>query len=168
MEVIRIRKEEKTNRRVRQYSMPHFPHLQSRANYSYSLMSCNLDKQTPLICCSWVVSISNKEVLKETSGFSLFLNFLELVLDERVMNLKTTKRSKEIKWPYVTTDYKALWNTKQWFWPLPDLLRESILQLIEKWTQIQSPESYYGLFHRAYLALATNLTFLSLTPHLGP
>ena len=115
-----------------------------------------------------MVSISGKEVLKEASRFPLFQNFLELALDKRAMNLKTTKPSKEIKWPYVTIDYKASWNTKQWFWPLPDLPRENILQLIEKWTQTQSPESYYGLFHRGYLALATNLTFLSLTLHVGP
>lgn len=108
-----------------------------------------------------MVSISGKEVLKEASGFSLFLSVLELSLDKRAMNLRTTKPSKEIKWPYVTIDYKAPWNTKPWFWPLPALPRENILQLIEKWTQIQSPESYYGLFHRGYLALATNFTFLS-------
>lgn len=115
-----------------------------------------------------MVSIPGKKVLQDAFGFSLSLNFPELPFDERTVNLKTANDSKEIKWPHVTIDYKAQWNTKQRFWPLPDLPRESILQLIEKWTQIQSPESFYGLFHRHCLALAINLTFLSLTPHPGP
>lgn len=46
-----------------------------------------------------MVSIPGKKLLKDTFGFSLFLNFPELAFDERTVNLKPAISSKEIKWP---------------------------------------------------------------------
>lgn len=44
-----------------------------------------------------MVSLPGKEVFKEALSFSSSLNFLELALDERTVNLKTANPSKEIK-----------------------------------------------------------------------
>lgn len=43
-----------------------------------------------------MVSLPGKEVFKEALSFSSSLNFLELALDERTVNLKTANPSKEI------------------------------------------------------------------------
>lgn len=44
-----------------------------------------------------MVYIPGEYVLKEVFVFSLSLNFLELALDERTVNLKTANPSKQIK-----------------------------------------------------------------------
>lgn len=44
-----------------------------------------------------MVSILGKKLLKDAFGFSLSLNFPELPFDERTVNLKPAKTSKEIK-----------------------------------------------------------------------
>lgn len=41
--------------------------------------------------------ILGEYILEEVFQFSLLLNFLELALDERTVNLKTANTSKEIK-----------------------------------------------------------------------
>lgn len=44
-----------------------------------------------------MVFFLGKEVFKEVLSFFSFLNFLELVFDERIVNLKIVNFSKEIK-----------------------------------------------------------------------